>query len=131
MKLAGVGEGALVRGRADLHELAQNRPLIGAKNIERPGENGDDLFEALVANEAGLETQHAWVDSVQCWVDRRIGMVAEHIGSAAQIFEQASLPIQQSIVHVYAQLIWRDVHGRVRHRREVLKWPLIGPPARL
>ena len=84
----------MLRRPADLDELAQNQPLIGAKNFEGSGEDSDDPFDALVASEAGVETQHPSIDSLQGWVDRRIGLIAENGRSAAQIFEQASLPIQ-------------------------------------
>src|SRR5438132_14423127 len=108
MELASVHEGALVRRPADLDELTQNQPLLGAKNFEGPGEDSDDPFDALVASEAGQETQHASIDSLQVWVDGRIGLIAENGRSAAQILEQASLPIQKSIGHRYARVAWRD-----------------------
>ena len=104
MKFASVREGALVRGLADLDELAQNQPLVGAENLESPRENSDDPLEALVASEAGLKTQHPRIDSLQGWIDRRIGLIAENGRGAAQIFEQARLSIQKSISHAHARL---------------------------
>ena len=94
MEFASVCEGALTGGPADLDELAQDQSLLGAKDLEGPGEDSDDPFDALVASEASDETQHAWIDTLQGGIDRRIGLIAEDGRSAAQIFEQASLPMQ-------------------------------------
>ena len=133
MKLASIVQAIDSSRRTSFGEFTNDPLLIAPETIERGLQDPFDFRHPLFMRVARLEVKQSLIDAqpvVGTALERSIAPVRKYGGAAREIFEQASLTIQQRIGHKSTQFACgRSARGCARRRQQSHRRLRVGRPS--